>query len=91
MLVVGAVIIVAFIAYSVFYNPDTGSALTQSNVNPEQAAVEQELISLLLALRSIELNTAIFEDERFRGLEDLSQEIVPEPVGRDNPFAPIGQ
>ena len=91
IITIGLVVIAAFIAYSIFYTPDTGSPLTQTQVNSEQAALEQELLALLFELRSIELDTTIFDDARFRSLEDFGQEIISEPVGRDNPFAPIGQ
>lgn len=91
LLVIGAIVVVAFIGYSLFLKPETGNPLSAQDIDPSQTAVEQELIGLLLQLRSIKLDTAIFSDERFRALKDFSQQIVEEPRGRDNPFAPLGQ
>lgn len=83
------VIAVGFFIYSSFFTPDNGSTLTAQNVNPTQTAVEQELIALLLELRSIRLDLSIFDDPEFQSLTDFSQELVPEPVGRPNPFVPL--
>lgn len=91
VITIGLVILAAFIAYSLFFKPDTGNPLTAQAPSGAQSAVEQELISLLLELRSITLDTSIFDDGRFRSFQDFSQEIVAEPVGRTNPFAPLGQ
>ncbi len=91
-LIVVAVVLVAFVVYGIFFTPDRSNPLTvERTVRAGQSAVEQELIGLLLELRSITLDTDVFDDARFRSLEDFSQQIVAEPVGRENPFAPIGQ
>jgi hypothetical protein len=51
---------------------------------------EQALIDQLLALRSLRLDETIFSDPLFKSLKDFSEPIPPEPVGRANPFLPIG-
>lgn len=53
-------------------------------------AAGEDVLELLATLREIELDESIFEDPAFRSLVDFGQELVPEPVGRENPFAPIG-
>lgn len=89
--VIGGLIILAFVAYSFFAPKGNSGALTVQNVDPAQGVVEQELLSLLLELRSIKLDVSLFADQRFQGLEDFSQDIVSEPIGRTNPFTPLGQ
>ena len=89
--IIGGLLIGAFVVYSIFFTGGNDAALTAQDVDPSQSAVEQELISLLLELRSITLDTTIFSDTRFQSLEDFSQDIVAEPVGRTNPFAPLGE
>lgn len=91
VIVVGLVLVAAFVAYSIFFTPDTSTPLSSASPAGTASPVEQELLSLLLELRSIELDTALFDDMRFRSLRDFSQELVPEPVGRENPFAPLTQ
>lgn len=51
---------------------------------------EQELLNELLKLKSLQLDESIFADPAFKSLEDFSQPIDPEPVGRKNPFMPAG-
>jgi hypothetical protein len=79
-----------FFVYTTFFKSEnSGGALVAENVNPTQTAVEQELLSLLLELRSIQLDISLFGDPEFQSLSDFSQELVPEPVGRPNPFVPL--
>lgn len=49
-----------------------------------------DLLALSARIRSIELDNSIFEDPAFKALRDFGQDLVPEPKGRRNPFAPIG-
>lgn len=48
-----------------------------------------ELVATLLALRAVKLDGTIFTDPAFTSLQDFSTQIVPEPIGRPNPFAPL--
>lgn len=50
----------------------------------------QRILEILLALRSVKLDDAIFSSNSFISLKDFSTPIVPEPVGRADPFAPLG-
>jgi len=50
---------------------------------------EQDLVATLLTLRAVNLDGTIFSDPDFISLRDFSTEIVQEPVGRPNPFAPL--
>lgn len=84
-----AVIIAAFIAYSIYFARPEVPALTESSVVEAQSLVNQELIALLLTLRGIKLDPSLFDDVRFKSLKDFGQDLVSEPVGRPNPFAPL--
>lgn len=65
----------------------SGSLLQTETV--DQNGSDQELVATLLALRSVKLDGAIFSDPGFQSLKDFSTEIVPEPIGRPNPFLPL--
>ncbi len=52
-------------------------------------ASDAELVITLLQLRAVTLSGTIFTDPAFMSLKDFGKEIVPEPVGRSNPFAPL--
>lgn len=53
-------------------------------------SVDNELLVLLLELRAIKLDGEIFSSKVFSSLKDFSTEIKAQPVGRNNPFANIG-
>jgi hypothetical protein len=57
--------------------------------SPSADSSDQELVATLLALRAVTLSGTIFQDPAFISLSDFSTPIVPEPVGRPNPFAPL--
>lgn len=52
--------------------------------------VGNETLQLLSELRTLVLDEDIFTDRTFQNLEDFSVELQPQPIGRNNPFAPIG-
>jgi len=50
---------------------------------------DQEIVGSLLALRSVNLTGTIFSDPAFTALKDFGTVLIPEPIGRPNPFAPL--
>ncbi len=82
-------IAVLYVGYEFFLAPSDEPALSVSAVQGTNAS-DQELVSLLLELKAITLTDAIFSDEVFQSLQDFSKDLVSEPVGRPNPFAPLG-
>lgn len=95
ILIIIVIVVVGGITYKSLFNTDkTKDFLTSdSNLsNKENTAtlVESDLLSLLLDIRSVKLDGSIFTKEVFNSLQDFGQEIVPESIGRENPFAPIG-
>jgi len=89
ILIIGLVVVVAFFGYSFFFTNSSDTVL-QKNTTGASATIDNELIALLLQLKSLKLDDSIFSDTTFKSLEDFSQELVSEPVGRVNPFAPFG-
>lgn len=57
--------------------------------SPSENLVERDVVESLLTLRAITLQDKILNDPAFMLLQDFSTNIVPEPVGRANPFAPL--
>jgi hypothetical protein len=55
---------------------------------PAGGLVDKEVVGTLLQLRAVTLNGTIFSDPAFIQLQDFGTQIIPEPVGRPNPFAP---
>jgi hypothetical protein len=92
LLIVSGVIAVGAIAFSQFSGSavPTESLLVANPVADPNERVREELLRLLSELRTLDFDDTIFSDPRFRSLTDFSQEIRPQPVGRKNPFLPIG-
>lgn len=84
------IIIVAAIGYNILFGGEENNLLMSESVNAVGKTEDDELISLLINLRLINLDGSIFSDPVFRSLEDFGQKLAPESVGRNNPFAPIG-
>lgn len=85
-----AAVIVAFAWYSMFYDGENGGGVLTSQDVSIQRGEDNELIVLLINLRSITLSESLFNDPAFKKLIDFGQQLVPEPMGRQNPFAPVG-
>lgn len=63
-----------------------GGSVISNAADPET----QKILDILLALRSVKLDDTIFSNPAFASLKDFTTEIVPEPAGRPDPFAPLG-
>ncbi len=90
-IIIAAVVLAAlFVAYSFFFkSEDTGSLIvTEDAISSKQFAAGKELISLLVDMKSLKLNSDIFENNIFMNLQDFGLSLPPEPQGRANPFLP---
>jgi len=92
ILVSSVLVIIAFIGYSFLTGNEEEDALVSEVIVERTPAMvaEEELLSLLIELQSLSLNGSIFSSEVFMGLTDFGQTLIPQAVGRSNPFAPIG-
>ncbi len=91
---------ILFLLYTVFLKPDPeGEVLVVGRnssggvgaiTSQDTAVLASQISQALLKIEQITLHRAIFDDPIFVSLEDRSQPIVDEPIGRTNPFAPLG-
>ena len=65
--------------------PVLSTASTGSATDTQDA----QLVSTLLQLQTVTLNGTILSDPGFLSLQDFTTQVVSEPVGRPNPFAPV--
>src|SRR3989344_1254522 len=84
---VGAIIVIGI---WLSYSSDTPSDSLLTTEVLGGGLVDKELVDTLLQLRSVTLSAAIFSEPAFTQLQDFGTEIIPEPIGRPNPFAPLG-
>jgi len=88
------IIVVIIIALLAFYGMSNGSGTSNSlisstNARTDTVVNDRELLQLLTDMRKINLEGHIFESPAYTSLQDFSRSIVPEPVGRQDPFAPL--
>ncbi len=92
-------VLVIVVIVGVWYGMSGGGVapeamLTTETINdgsPTASTEDRELVETLLTLRAITLSGTIFSDPAFKVLQDFGTTIIPEPVGRQNPFAPISR
>lgn len=64
---------------------------TDTSATDQNSLIAKNLLSILLSVKSIKLNDAIFSDTAFINLHDSSILLTPSgDEGRANPFAPVG-
>ncbi len=83
-----AIVALLYAGYTYMTAAPEEDVLTQTIVAEE--GPDQDLIALLFELKAIRLDSALFEESTYQSLVDFGRELVPEQVGRNNPFAPLG-
>ncbi len=89
-ILIAIAVILLFVVYTVFFKKEAEPVLSTTSGARGLSAENNELISLLSELRSIRLEKNIFNNSVLLSLFDFSVVLIPEPVSRPNPFAPIG-
>ncbi|MEI7720204.1 MAG: hypothetical protein WCI89_03285 [bacterium] len=91
LLAVGLVLLVfGFVAFKVFFLPSDAAspALTATVTDVTSTPTSQNLLAVLVNLRSIQLDNTLFSSPAFISLTNFGVDIAQEPAGRDNPFVP---
>ena len=92
ILTVIIVVIVGFVVFTYFKNISSDNS--GSTIVAEQRVAEfagaREILSLLNRMSNVKLDDSIFSDNSFKSLQDTTVVLVAQPVGRNNPFAPLG-
>jgi hypothetical protein len=94
ILIGGVIIIVLFFVYKMFFAG--GGPVPALKVETAQSSAStqagKDFLVALLNLQNINLDAgaAIFEDQNFARLRDMSVSLPDEPQGRPNPFRPLG-
>lgn len=57
--------------------------------NGANSTEDRALLETLTNMRNIRLDGYLFESETFLSLQDFSRNIVPEAIGKENPFQPV--
>ena len=81
----GVILLAALFAYNAFFGGDTAVA------TPSAASAGADLIKVSENISKATLSRDLFSKTPYQRLFDFSLPLQPEPAGRSNPFAPIGQ
>ena len=91
LIVIALVVVIGFTGwYALRGGSGSAELLETQDLTTPTSEADRDLVTTLLELRSVSLDGNIFNDPAFRALADFGSQIVPEPVGRSNPFAPLG-
>jgi len=91
ILLIGLVLVAGVGAYLFMNKSGEPAALTTTENGVSPGAIGQELVVELNRLRGLQnIRGEIFKDPAFLSLQDYTQTVVAQPLGRSNPFAPIG-
>lgn len=81
------VFLAAILAYNTFFKADQ-AIITEGDA---AQAVGNDVLALSQSLDTIQFDTSLFSSAAYRSLLNFSPTLVSQPVGRANPFAPLGQ
>lgn len=89
VLLILAGIVLALVIWYSFMRNKSAAPILQTEDLTKSTTVDNDIVQILLQLRAVSLSGTIFSDPAFVSLQDFGSQIVPEPVGRENPFAPL--
>lgn len=82
----------AYAGYYFFLSSDSGASVSFStnDVMMQNMLTNSQLfIDRRLALEAVRLDTELFSDQRFLSLRSYTGQIQEQPIGRNDPFAPV--
>lgn len=89
-IIVMAALVAGFILYNSFIKKPTSTSLLDTRGSGAATSTpDRDFLPLLLSIQNVNLDQKIFIDPVFRALIDWSQTIVPESVGKQNPFSGV--
>lgn len=97
LIIIIVAVVLLFIGYAAFGptgDDPTGELTRQNTTGVTGTAADpnspgRQFVSQLLAIQNIHYNLELFKDPAYMFLQDYSRELVPQNVGRENPFAPL--
>jgi len=83
------VVAIFFVWFSMSGKGQSGKLLTSQSASTISNKKDREVLQSLEDTKAIQLNNALFKTVAFKSLVDFGQNIIPEPIGRINPFSPV--
>ena len=84
--------IAGFIIYKSFFDGSSGdvTAFGGGEATTTMSVEGNDIVNMVSEINTININPGLFSSPLFSGLVDFSVSLLPEPQGRSNPFADIG-
>ena len=90
LVIIGGLLVGVIAWYTLAGQEEAPGLLEEKSVEAGTVSAEERaILDTLFQLRAIELSGTIFSNPAFNALRDFRTEIVAEPIGRRNPFAPL--
>jgi RsiW-degrading membrane proteinase PrsW (M82 family) len=95
--IIGIILVVVLAGVWYFYSkgnsaPSTSQLVSStSGTSAATAAVGDNVLTMLNNVSSIHIDSNFFSTPAYQSLVDYSIVVPPQAVGRQNPFAPVGQ
>jgi hypothetical protein len=89
-IIIFVVLFLLFVAYNVFIKSEDSDSLVEyalSEVSETRQQLDKDILPLLILVKNVQFDGALFADPTFQSLADFSKPIEPEDKGRENPFA----
>ncbi|MSR71376.1 MAG: hypothetical protein EXS50_01730 [Candidatus Taylorbacteria bacterium] len=83
------VVVLGTIIYFYISSQGNDAALVKATASANEEVVGKDLLIALNRLNAIKLDDSLLKDKVFVSLQDFTVAILPQPVGRDNPFLPL--
>ncbi|MDR3571433.1 MAG: hypothetical protein P4L81_04535 [Candidatus Pacebacteria bacterium] len=72
-----------------FTNTSAPAPVLANPAAEASSSQDTQIVSVLLQLQAVNLSGTILTDPGFLSLQDFTTQIITEPIGRSNPFAPL--
>jgi hypothetical protein len=93
------ILVVVVIIIAVFWNIFSGKKADDASLTvvegegsafalTDDSIVEDTFLGTLLNISTLSLNDSVFGDPRFASLQDFTVTLIPQSIGRTNPFLP---
>ncbi len=83
------ILAIVVVLAGIYWYFSTGSSEVPLTASAPAAPAETQFLDLAGQLAPVTFDTSIFADPHFATLVDLGTPISPEPVGKNDPFAPF--
>ncbi len=88
LLMILGIVLIAGLGYYLYIQEGSTELATGPGANRTQIALESAVIlQRLNEIKQISLEADLFTNPQFQALVDFTEPIIPQPVGRPNPFA----